>query len=75
VAIARDHSRHDHERIWKTLATVFQQVVPLHHGLQGDAKNAALRMFDEKKLVSVEDAYKSVQWGYNPLAKQIVKQV
>ncbi|CAE6432359.1 unnamed protein product [Rhizoctonia solani] len=75
ATVARDHSRHDHERIWKMLATVFQQVVPLHHGLQGDAKNAALRMFDEKKQVSIEDAYKSVQWGYNPLAKQIVKQI
>ncbi|KAJ1310171.1 hypothetical protein OPQ81_006915 [Rhizoctonia solani] len=73
--LARDHSRHDHERIWKTLATVFQQVVPLYHGLQGDAKNAASRMFDEKKQVSIEDAYKSVQWGYNPLARQVVKQI
>ncbi|CAE6462435.1 unnamed protein product [Rhizoctonia solani] len=75
AAVAQDHSRHDHERIWKMLATVFQQVVPLYHGLQGDAKNAASRMFDEKKRVSIEDAYKSVQWGYNPLAKQVVKQV
>ncbi|GAB1517411.1 hypothetical protein RhiTH_000459 [Rhizoctonia solani] len=75
ASVAREHSRHDHERIWKTLATVFQQVVPLYHGLQGDAKNAALRTFDEKKQVSIEDAYKSVQWGYNPLAKQIVKQI
>ncbi|KAF8758508.1 WD40 repeats protein [Rhizoctonia solani] len=54
ASVAREHSRHDHER---------------------DAKNAALRTFDEKKQVSIEDAYKSVQWGYNPLAKQIVKQI
>ncbi|CAE6525450.1 unnamed protein product [Rhizoctonia solani] len=75
AAVAQEHSRHDHERIWKMLATVLQQVVPLYHGLQGDARNAASRVFDEKKQVSIEDAYKSVQWGYNPLARQIVKQI
>ncbi|KAG8691847.1 hypothetical protein FRC11_007813 [Ceratobasidium sp. 423] len=75
AAVAQEHSRYDHERIWKMLATVLQQVVPLYHGLQGDAKNAAARMFDEKKQVSIEDAHKSVQWGYNPLARQIVKQI
>lgn len=73
--IARDHGRHDHERIWKTLSTVLQHVVPLHHGLQGDAKNAATRAFDEKKQLSIEDAYKSVQWGHNPLARQTVRKV
>ncbi|KEP54408.1 putative RWD, RING finger and WD repeat protein C11E3,05 [Rhizoctonia solani 123E] len=75
AAVAQEHSRHDHERIWKMLATALQQVVPLYHGLQGDAKNAALRMFDEKKRVSIEGAYKSVQWGYNPLARKVVKQI
>jgi hypothetical protein len=69
--IARDHDRHDHERIWRTLGNLLQHVVPLHHGLQGDAKNTALRAFDAKKQVSITDAYKSVQWGHNPLAKQI----
>ncbi|KAG8755838.1 hypothetical protein FRC12_010759 [Ceratobasidium sp. 428] len=68
--VARDHGRHDHERIWKTLSTLLQHVVPLHHGLQGDAKAVALRAFEEKKQVSIEDAYKGVQWGHNPLAKR-----
>ncbi|KAG8715111.1 hypothetical protein FRC08_010985 [Ceratobasidium sp. 394] len=68
--IARNHGRHDHERVWKTLSTLLQHVVPLHHGLQGDAKTTALRTFEEKKQVSIEEAYKGVQWGHNPLAKQ-----
>lgn len=73
--IARDHGRHDHERIWKILNTILQQVVPLYHGLQGDAKNTASRLFDEKKQVSIEDAYKGVQWGHNPLARQAIRQM
>ncbi|QRV86136.1 cytosolic Fe-S cluster assembly factor NBP35 [Ceratobasidium sp. AG-Ba] len=68
--IARTYARHDHERIWKILATLLQHVVPLHHGLQGDAKTAALRNFEEKKQISIEEAYKGVQWGHNPLARQ-----
>jgi hypothetical protein len=73
--IARDHGRHDHERIWKMLGTILQQVVPLYHGLQGDAKNAASRVFTEKKQLSIEDAYKGVQWGHNPLARQVTRQM